>query len=1524
MSIPNPEIPNVLGSPELKNKLVAGAPRPVVLFPVRLETRFFPQTDGTTELRVRVYPDTIHIDSHEPELTDDEVLWGRQYWEQTWRAATDKERRRAAWRQLADRFDAPRASWIARALEPENGGERPKDPVSENESLPIPIRFPTPATTAETWNRAPVTYVLPSFWTLLGYKNGQLVVKETGKVLPDKLSTGPNPSPSSILDELGLDADLKWMVHFDAAEEIGMGIRVKLKKEIAAAGFDFLLVVGIKDATGAPDEWSRRLADLFNAHHYTDGLSFVRPGTPSNNTVGAPSGFSSKDPGHEITYLAENPEIEFQTGDRSNTDFLTTAFGLANAGQVFARIPNGADKDQLDAQEMNRALWEATWGYFLLQMLSLGAGGSRLTDDDIEWVRNHFIKFVRANGPLPSIRVGKQPYGILPVTSLNAWKPLADQSPREVVLQNVLQKLRDLWRRHTEKIPRLGRTPDTTQEKGIDKDVAEVLSMDALSSTFSIRNLMGRQYLEHLWVFLGNNFFLHFPMSWQPQPRTAFTLQQFQNWFAKQEELTTKALQSFGVTWRPRLSRGVFAGLNAELRGALVQTTPGETLSPNYITSLLEATDVRAIALSGNTTEQDALLHLLLRHSMLWEYGAAAGRLLIAHGAMHPELRREPELVGFGKGQMGIPVWEQLASKIKPSPESEPIEVGKFLFNTGPLSNPEFAKDPNLIRVEEFRVGLQHLSALKVDELEQLMIGTLDVCSHRLDAWITSLAAKRLADMQPPNLPATQTNTVLFGGYGWVMNLNPANAPAQVAAPPDEPDPIFEVADNPGFIHTPSLAQAATVAILRSGHLTHAGASNPKDLLAIDLSSERVRLAMWLLDGVRQGQLLGALLGYRFERRLHEIGKPQFISTLRELAPLVARKLVEPGPAPNTPIETIDANNVVDGLTLLQRWQQGKGTNPPAWNSSTIPFGQAVGTQPTKLPPADPHNADFLALQAQFVLLEDAVDAVSDALMAESVYHVVQGNPLRATSTVDSIAGGETPPPELEVVRTPRTGIALTHRLITLFSGAPAFPDDWNESSLRAQAEPQLNAWAAKLLPAPAKVHCVVERLDPETKQVLESKNFLLNELLLAPLDFIYAIAGGQDGQQAEIEQRILYAMMRQQDGFAPGSMLRINPTRRSEWAVDDFGYGEFSELLRRVRKLFSSVRGIDDNDLNLPERSVSFSVQVPDLKERAKNAVAALRKVKDDFEAALVAPAEAKLETWRELIVRAAGFGVAGAVPLSAGGDWPADREVLFVQATSIKKEVSQRVDQLTALETGFLGETDEAQVAYELARLRLVFGKMFVILPRFTAANANELDNALKNSLQVQGGDPFAAVTWFQRMARVRDGVSKLNATLSYAEALNTGERLELRVAQLPFSDTDRWVALPLKDQKSIPAGKLSLVVQSAAGLDVHESLAGILVDEWVEVVPNPTEVTGIALQYDQPNAAPPQTILIAVPPDTQEPWTTGSLQQVLLETLDLARIRAIDRDALDEVGHYLPAMYFACNTAGDTISTDFTKVK
>jgi hypothetical protein len=363
------------------------------------------------------------------------------------------------------------------------------------------------------------------------------------------------------------------------------------------------------------------------------------------------------------------------------------------------------------------------------------------------------------------------------------------------------------------------------------------------------------------------------------------------------------------------------------------------------------------------------------------------------------------------------------------------------------------------------------------------------------------------------------------------------------------------------------------------------------------------------------------------------------------------------------------------------------------------------------------------------------------------------------------------------------------------------------------------------------------------------------------------------------------------------------------------------------ARKLMGGVRAIDNDDLIAPEQSSDFSVDLVELKKRAQVAEESLRRTADDFQTELTNPVSADLEKLRELIIRSAGFGVAGAVPLSAAGDLPADRETLLAQAHSIQKELAKRVLELAKLADDFNtadAGTRESERDYALARLRTVFGKAFVVLPRFSAANPDELEKALADSTKLQDGDPLASTLWFQRLARVRDGVARLNDALSYAEALGTGEKLQLTLAQLPHKAEDRWVGLPLKAGQSLPGGKLSLAVQSTAQINASGSLAGLLIDEWVEVVPSTTEVTGISFQYNQPNAAPPQAILLAVPPETGVPWTVWSLQQVLLETLDLARIRAVDPDALDEVGHYLPALYFALNLQGDTVSTDFTTIK
>ena len=1592
MQTPNPDIPQIQITPETAVQLSFKPGRPVVLFPVRLETRFFPLADGSSELRVRVYPDKVHLDSHEPKLTPDEVTWGQHFWEQTWRAAGDAEREKAAWRQLADRYDPPRAAWIARALQPLNPEDRPKDPIAPDAPLTKPIRFPKPDTQAESWMRAPIARVLPNFWTLLGYKDNKLVVNVKSNAIRDSLAAGPDPSPNAVVDEVGIDKGMKWMVDFDEAEAAGMGIRVKLTKEVAAAGFDFLLVMGIKDSAGDTTDWTPRLVDILNAHHYTSGLSFISPGTPTNNTAAAPSGFSSEDPGHEESYQAERVGAAFQAGDRSNADVLTTALGLKKTPDVLAQLPNAIAKDQLDAANMNTALWQATWGYFLLQMLGVGGSNeSPVNDDDIAWARRYFIDYVRATGPLPAIRVGKQPYGVLPVTSLGEWKP--GQDKRETTLRDFLLNLRKIWRRSFPDVPRLGRSADTPQQSGIDKDMGEVLSMDGLVPAYGIRQLIGRHYLEHLWVFVSADSFVdawnlpnleppvpdELPEIDPPDPdmtpaqRAKFRQQQialrnkiiaankakevaFQRvaaartallnskrdaltqWWATQDRLATTVLQALPVTWRPRISHGVFSPPGMTLNGPLVQADQSPTLSPNYIDLLLAARNLDKVRFQFPSIEQPSphtLLHLLLRHSMLLEYTTAASRLLVKKGLVpqplqpNPQLlRRELELVDLPVGPaMPHALWRQMITKLTIPGEAQPIELSKYLLGFLPSGEPDTAREPDLKQISEFRASLAYLKSLPVDNLETAMKGTLDLCAHRLDAWITSFATKRLEEIRKTN-----PNDVLFGGYGWVMNLKPADPETKVTPPPGEQEPVFQPANHPGYVHTPSLTQASTVAILRSAHLAHAGAANskPNDLLAIDLSSERVRLASWLLDGVRQGQPLGALLGYRFERRLQEATSPrlaEFIAPFRELAPLVARKL-EQQPDPSLPVEAIAANNVVDGLVLLRRWQKGKSTTPQQWNGDTIPFGQSVSPGKAKLPPADPNNAQFKGLQTEFGVLEQAVDAVSDALLAEAVYQAARGNPLRAANTVESIAGGEAPPPELEVVRTPRTGIALTYRLMTLFSGDPAPAAGWPTPSnpFRANAEPQLNAWAGKLLGNPTRVRCIVERFDSATGAAIESKEIRLDQLGLAPLDFIYAVEGGQAGQQAEIEQRILYTMMRKADGFAPNSLLRVSPARKPEWKTNELGYGEFSELLRAARKLITGARAIEDGDLNPPERESTFNVDLGNLEQRAAAAQQSFTTLAKDFEDQFADVTKVSLEKLRELIVRSAAFGVAGAVPLSPAGDAPADRELLTIQAGSIRKELAQRKAQLEQLDSTFntTTATPEQKRDHALARLRIVFGKAFVVLPRFVASNAAELKQALANSTKLQDNDPLAATTWFQRVARVRDGANRLNAALSYAEAVDSGEKLKLTVAQLPHDATDRWVGLPFKAGGALTVGKLSLIVQSGAAINPQQPVAGLLIDEWVEVVPSTKEITGIALQYDQPNAAPPQTILLAVPPDVQAPWTIWSLQQVLLETLDLARIRGVDTDSLHEVGHYLPAMYFAYNSNNDTVTTDFTTIK
>ena len=63
-------------------------------------------------------------------------------------------------------------------------------------------------------------------------------------------------------------------------------------------------------------------------------------------------------------------------------------------------------------------------------------------------------------------------------------------------MRDFLMRLREVWRGNVAETPHLGRTKEIDQERGINMDLAKVLSMDGMSSNYSVRHLTGRHYLD--------------------------------------------------------------------------------------------------------------------------------------------------------------------------------------------------------------------------------------------------------------------------------------------------------------------------------------------------------------------------------------------------------------------------------------------------------------------------------------------------------------------------------------------------------------------------------------------------------------------------------------------------------------------------------------------------------------------------------------------------------------------------------------------------------------------------------------------------------------------------------------------------------------------------------------------------------------------------------------------------------------------------------------------------------------------
>ncbi len=1473
---------------------------PLVLLPVRLETRF--ATSGNAqELWIRVYPDEIHADSHEPELTDKEIAAGQAYWSAVW---SDDAAAGTAWKVLLQTVPTPRAAWVAQVMTPTNANDNPR---------PVDPTFPEPPRKVDAWSRAAEARLLPDRFVALGFRQGTEVARAIGSgiVEPLAVTLAPDAAASQRQDVSGdgleVDDAVRWTIDFSKAIEVGMGFKMTLTPDDVRLGFDELIVVGVKGSLPA-QETSAELARLFEEHHYGRGLAFVRQGTPTNNTERAPSGYPPPDPNGAMSFAMERDA----TRDVAGRDGERFANALGIPSDILKHIERSTADEQASARAMCGALWPATWGYFFEELRLIDDH-----DDEVDAFRDYFIEHVRARGHYPAFRVGSSPYGVVVTSSLTRWVQRGRRRMLESAMPDDLRRLREIWRESGNSVPRVGRTNDP------DKDLLEILEMDASAREVRIRSLMGPQASVNIGAFFG----LNFDAVRQRQLELAQRLAQ---------RLGRNSVDSlifsliFGKTAYAFSSGFVVPKPKPDVLEPLSETDP---LDFNYIKWLREAPSIEAIRderLPTGVTPPNTLLYLLLRHAMLREAARTADRILIDEKLVDRSLTRDREFVGASSSSRtsnaarvaaapssttaaSATVWERMAQTVPGVTGNLNLASFVWLDRIAPQTR----------RLREFRDYLATLENLPTAELERLLTETLDVCSHRLDAWTTSMFNDRLKSLR------NARGGSVVGAFGWVVDLRAKPAVDTKPAPIpklndlvlrrlrfDRGASLAEQTSTGGFIHAPSMTHAATAAVLRNGFLSRR--QQNAQTYGIDITSRRVRRARFILDAIRTGQSFGAVLGYQFERGLHEGHRPleldRYKEPFRRAYPLVAGKLTAIDSADGESVETVAARAVVDGLKLHADWIADK----IAWG---------VDGKPVK------PGAHFDAVEAELRLLDETIDAVGDLLMAESVYQLVRGNTVGASASLDALARG-TRPPDPEVVSTPRGGTGITHRAALILGGNPIVPAGWGGIALtpRAKAEPQLDGWLGQVIGDPSIVRSNVTYTDNAAAE--KQVEVTLAQLGLRPIDVLNAVTVSESDEQrtpaqpttsaqaSELDARIAAVVLARPDAD-PASDIRISYEATDR--ANTRSFPEIAELLRAVQSVLSTARGLQPSDLLAAahiDQLPTAIVDTANVTTRATAAITALTNARDAIVAAAapLAVDPTPINTDRATLVAAlrvaALFGVPGAFVSALHNDNAVTDDEKAAQQTRTRDLVAIAKNVASEMTRRIAAATAEPAAN---RKLTATFGEAFRVLIPFTPATA-----ALTQAL-VQGPTPAPTSAqireWLRISSLVRAPLDRFHRLTMLQRAL-TGAPPALTVTQVPYAPSTAWIALPFADEASRPvSGTLGLALFAANAIPAaNASWSGLLLDEWTELIPSREGNTAVAFHYDDPGAEAPQAVLIAVPPDNSEQWSLETVIAVLRETLEAGKLRAVDGDLLGSLSQLLPATYLAVNARDDTVSVKF----
>jgi hypothetical protein len=1483
---------------------------PVLFLPVRMETRFVKTVTGEQELWLRIYPDDFHVQSHEPLLTANEQVAGKSYWltlvKLNRENASNKETLKTeAWATLTQSMGVQRAIWIAKQTKPLNWTP---DLVVADDALQFPE---SGETKTHSWTQAPQTNILPDKFVVHIYRNNAIIHSQVGEPVPDTVFLGPDPFQSEEAfnkneNTIELNESFAWITDFDKAVQQGLGMKIKVTTDFFINGqIEKIIVMGLLSSADAA-AGKELVEQLIENHLYSrKGFSFVPQGSPTNNTEGSGSAYQKNDNYLPKGYYDGTPLYNLSTIPEAAGNQMARLLGLD--GQLFNEINNAHMQEAFEASAMNKALYPATIGNFMevltAPVIKKGAQAA---------LRHFFTSNVTATGPLSAIRIGDQPYSLLLTSDLSQWQ----ESGRDLFstgLVNVLRHLQAKW--HA-----IARTKVAHVHKGGNPSelMLDILGLEAGSVTFA-------QRLGHLPDF-----------SMATKNITTIEgefVNKQANIYKQLENLGAASEASEGYPYITNLTFYEFLNsiaLNRLIDGKAPAVDRflekwGNT-GMNYIEWLATAKQLSSVQIHRfGVRPPRTILYLLLRHALLLELKKSAEDFYDKTNVPFKRGAYEKSLFNFNKEVKDLTTWEVLQgvpAAIDGTNLKINIAIGDHFLNLD--RGHEDARN-----ITEMREAMQVLAKLPTSKLHKYLADHIDLCSYRLDAWQTGLFNRRLQQTRE-----REKEGIYIGAYGWVENLKIAQnqeVPVPQALTPANGQPVYKPNANAGFVQTPSLNHATAAGVLLAGYHNHATRQDP-GVFAVNLSSERVRRAMFVYEGIQSNQALEALLGYQFERGLHDLttANPatnlnQYILILREKFPITNASIPQQGTEAQ---ETVPAYSVVNGLKLVE-------ANPGLF---------AI------LVPNATHRELILKEKNR---LEDTLDALNDLLVSETAYQATQGKTDRTAAVLNAMKNADLPP-DLEIQKTPRSShLTFTNRVTLHFNPqAPATAGNgWAATaSPRSGMEPGLNQWLGQRIGNPATIVASVSMVDQQG--VASNSTFIsLTELNLQPIDLVY-VAGTEIEVGAKELEPLIIDVYRTKVAVPPNSQVKISFDPASVTAGQR-GVARVLPLIRLLRSLITTGRPASAKDFaprpktGIDNIDQQYGWNIPDLINRVNvtfgNLKAAHEKINTKAPNESLPVGEDNLETMKELfelyfkqgrsieliektslsaaaitslldfLHQAALYGIKVSYPRQVNADLLQERTDLLRAAAVLWKSMDQKITLATKKLEQASTETElNKQINRLTEAAKAILGDDFVVFPLFAYSNPEDIaktfqdkgDQLLKYINQLHGTtNELAMETWIESVSRVRPHMSRLEQIRMISEAQQDVETL-FQAVQVPFKEKNSWLAVefPAVDETTgerldILDDTIALAIHGEQAGKVNEPQSALLIDEWTESIPNDKEITGISFNYDQPNATAPNALLLAVEPTGAERWNWDVLMGILQNTLERAKTRAVEPAQLME---------------------------